>query len=103
MTMKMMIMIEVFTVFSRLVSRWGLARGLDRKQKGGTQGGGDHDHYDCDSVIVMTNQIMGGTKGDLKMINVGNISNIIIGTILIIIQDHIALKWQKAQGAGIGM
>ena len=64
----------------------------------------DHDHYDCDSVIVIINQIMGGgTKGDLKMINIGNISNIIIGTILIIIQDHIALKWQKAQGAGIGM
>ena len=52
----------------------------------------------------MNNQIMGGgTQGDLKMINIGNISNIIIGTILIIIQDHIALKWQKTQGAGIGM
>ena len=81
-----------------------MARGLDRKQKGGTQGGGDNDHYDCDSVIIVINQIMGGgTQGDLKMINIGNISNIIIGTILIIIQDHIALKWQKAQGAGIGM
>ena len=61
----------------------------------------DHDHH---YMIVMINQIMGGgTQGDLKMINIGNISNIIIGTILIIIQDHIALKWQKTQGAGIGM
>ena len=34
----------------------------------------DHDYHDCDSVIVMINQIMGvGTQGDLKMINIGNI------------------------------